>query len=102
MVAGGVTQEVGVVGGEECLTTEAGDARSAAVAETRGGLDDEALVGGKSGLSEAIAEARAEVHVLPPCRLECGVEAAESLPHGAAHQPRGRGRLWNGDGGLRW
>ena len=75
MVAGGVAQKVGVVGGEEGVAAEGGDARSATVAETRSRLDDEALIGGKPGFSEAIAEARAEVHILPPCGLEGGVEA---------------------------
>ena len=102
MVAGGVAQEVAVVGGEEGFAAEGGDARSTTVAETRSGLDDEALVGGKPGFSEAIAEARTEVHILPPGGLEGGVEAAQSLPHGAAHQPRGGGRLWYGNGSLRW
>ena len=75
---------------------------AAAVTEPRGGLDDETLVGWKPGFSEAIAQARAEVHILPPGGLEGGVEAAQSLPHGAAHQPRGGGRLWYGNGSLRW
>ena len=101
MVTGGVAQEVGVVGGEECLAAEGSDTRSTTVAEPRGGFDDEALIGRKPWLSEAIVEARTEVHILPPCGLERGVEAAQNLPHGAAHQPCGGSRLWNGDGGLR-
>jgi len=76
MVTGGVAKEIGVIGGEEGFAAEGGDARATAMAETRGGLDDEAFVGGKPGLTETIVEARAEVHVLPPCGLEGGVEAA--------------------------
>ena len=102
MMTCGVAQEVGVIGGEERLAAKGGDAGSTAVAETCGGLDDKTLLGGEPGFSEAIAEARTEVHILPPCRLEGGVEAAQSPPYGAAHHPRGGGRLGNGDGSLRW
>ena len=102
MVARGVTKEVGVVGGEECLAAEGGDARSATVAETRSGLDDEPLVGGKPRCSEAIAEASTEIYILPPCGLEGGVEATQSLPHGAAHQPRSGGGLCDALGRYRW
>ena len=102
MVARGVTKEVGVVGGEECLAAEGGDARSATVAETRSGLDDEFLVGGKPRFSEAIAEASTEVHILPPCGLEGGVEATQGLPHGAAHKQRSGGWLCAGLGSFGW
>ena len=101
MVSSGVAQEVGVVGGKECLAAEGSDARSATVVKTRGRFDDEALIGRKSGFAKAIAEARAEVHIFPPRGLESGVKATQSLPHRASHQPRSGSRLWNGCGSLR-
>ena len=101
MVAGGVAKKVGVVGSEKCLAPEGSDARSTTMAKARGRFDNKALIGRKPGFSKAIAKARAEVHILPPCWLESGVEATQRLPHGAAYQPRRRRRLWNG-GGSSW
>jgi hypothetical protein len=62
------------------------------------GPDDETFVTRKSGFSEPAMKASAEIHVFPPGGFEGRVEAAESLPHRAAHQPCSGGRLCDGNG----
>ena len=57
MVAGGVTEEVGVVGGEEGLGAECRNARPAAVEHVCGGPDDKPLVTRKSRFAEPIVKA---------------------------------------------
>ena len=101
MVACGVTEKIREVGGEEGFATEDRNTCATAVKEACGGLKQKALVDGKSRFSDSIFKASTEIHVLPPGGLVGRIEATESLPHGAAHQPCRGGRLWYDDRGPR-
>jgi hypothetical protein len=93
MVAGGVTEQVGVIGEKEGLGSERGNARPSTVKKLRRRLNNETLVCGEPGRSETGVETGTEIHVFPPGGLVGGIEAAKALPDVAAHQPGGGGGL---------